>query len=295
MSEPYRGGCACGAVRYKFESYTDAGYCHCNACRAASAAPVSAWARVVGFRVTDGAPRAHAGRHFCADCGTGLYRSVSPPEVTIGSLDAPAAIEPRIHRWIPEQLPWLKLADMLPFADGSDLPPLDERNYVRLPVEPSVGRDSQVSLREVTKQNARAVLFADVTGSQRRFVAPNAVSVAQGALAGDAWYRAVYADDTAVGFVMAAVIEQDELGLPTGGDPNLWRFMIDEHYQGLGFGKRALDLTIAELRSWGGSNIWVGAVPGPGSPYEFYIRAGFVDTGVVDDGEAFLRLAVEPG
>ena len=37
---------------------------------------------------------------------------------------------------------------------------------------------------------------------QKQFVAPNAVSIAQAYFSKEAWFRAIYADDTAIGFVM---------------------------------------------------------------------------------------------
>ena len=34
--------------------------------------------------------------------------------------------------------------------------------------------------------------------------------------------------------------EEDELELPLTGQPYLWRYMVDERYQGLGFGREGL-------------------------------------------------------
>lgn len=96
---------------------------------------------------------------------------------------------------------------------------------------------------------------------------------------------------------MAAVLKEDELGLPLAGDPDLWRFMIDSRYQGLGFGARAFELVLAELESWDGArNIWLSCSPGTGSAYDFYRRYGFVDTSVQAEGEIVMRrpLAAAP-
>jgi diamine N-acetyltransferase len=69
--------------------------------------------------------------------------------------------------------------------------------------------------------------------------------------------------------------------------------MIDSRYQGLGFGRRALDLVIAQLRTWPGTRcIWLSVVPGTGSAYDLYRAAGFEDTGVVSGGERVMRLPV---
>jgi len=77
-----------------------------------------------------------------------------------------------------------------------------------------------------------------------RFVATNAVSLAQAHFHPEAWYRLIHAGATPVGFVML----EDWTALPDRApddwkaDPYvyLWRFMIDQRYQRQGFGARAL-------------------------------------------------------
>lgn len=290
------GGCLCGAVRYRLAAYHDAGYCHCTRCRRFTGAPVAAWAlaRAADLVVEQGAPATHAGRAFCATCGASLYRQAGDDvAVLLGSLDDPAAVAPRIHQCVEQQVPWLRLHDLLPFVEGAALTPPAERRAWRGPADPAVTRASVVSLRPITRDNLGDVLLADVGGHQRRFVATTARSLAQAYLAGDAWHRAIYADGTVVGFVMAQVMKADELGLPLAGDPDLWRFLIDDRYQGLGFGGRALALILDELRAWPGTrSIWLSVVPGTGSAYDLYRRFGFEDTGVVADGEIVMRLRV---
>lgn len=300
------GRCLCGAVRFAGGPAIEAGFCHCATCRRHSGAPVAAWVEVAraDFEITAGEPARYASsergrRAFCRDCGSVLWfeddRAVS---INAGALDDPAAIEPRVHIWVEKQLPWLELDDLLPKFVGGQRPPASERRLLRGPADPAVVRGAALELRPVDKDNLGEVLLLAVTGPQRRFVASNAESIAQGLLDGGAWIRAIYAvastGAVAVGFAMAVVLDDDELGLPMAGGANLWRFMIDRRYQGLGFGSRALDMVIAELSGWPGVDaIWLGAVRGPGSPYDFYIARGFEDTGVGDaDGERILKLAV---
>lgn len=292
------GGCACGAIRYRLEDHDDAGYCHCERCRKTSGGPVAAWAlaRASALRIETGSPAEWQNRWFCSTCGSQLFR-VDGERVWLGlgTLDEANAIEPRIHRCFAEQLRWLRLHDLLPHVDGATLQPIAERLYLRGATNPDITRASAVTLRDITSENVRAVLFADVAANQRRFVAPNSVSLAQAYLAGDVWHRAIYADDTVVGFVMAERLLEDELDLPMKGDPDLWRFMVDDRYQGLGFGGRALELTLAELRTWEGArNIWLSCVRGAGSPYELYRRFGFQDTGKASEGEVVMRLPLQP-
>jgi diamine N-acetyltransferase len=141
-----------------------------------------------------------------------------------------------------------------------------------------------VSLREITKDNLLPVLLLKVAPEQERFVAPNAVSIAQAYFDREtAWFRAIYADDVPVGFLML----EDQ---PDTEHYFLWRFMIDARFQGLGFGARALDLLIDHVRTRPGANeLGTSCVPGQGSPGPFYERLGFVYTGEVSDGELVMR------
>jgi diamine N-acetyltransferase len=59
-----------------------------------------------------------------------------------------------------------------------------------------------VSLHEITANTVREITNLSVSPEQQRFVASNAVSLAQALFSPDAWYRAIYADDTPAGFVM---------------------------------------------------------------------------------------------
>lgn len=145
-------------------------------------------------------------------------------------------------------------------------------------------RESVVTLREVTAETVRAICNLSVQESQRHFVAPNAVSIAEAYFADHAWFRAIYADETPVGFVMLA----DQ---PDKPEYYLWRFMIDGRYQSLGFGKRAMEIVIGHVRSRPGAReLLTSVVPGEGTPQPFYERLGFRATGDWEDGEAVLKL-----
>ncbi len=133
----------------------------------------------------------------------------------------------------------------------------------------------------------RSICKLAVAPSQQHFVASNAVSIAQAYFEREtAWFRAVYADETPVGFLM---LEDD----PTAQEYSLWRFMIDARFQGHGYGRRALELLIAHVRTRpGATELFTSCVPGDGSPCPFYERMGFVYTGEEDDGELVMRLAL---
>jgi len=138
------------------------------------------------------------------------------------------------------------------------------------------------------------VLKLKVGSTQEGFVAPNAVSLAQALFSKEAWYRAIYADDVPAGFVMVydETLREEPPAEPRAG---LWRFMVDERYQGRGIGRAALDQVIAHIRAKGCFSAFeTSYVPGPGCPEPFYLKAGFHHTGRMDGTEVVLELPLAP-
>jgi len=143
-----------------------------------------------------------------------------------------------------------------------------------------------VSLREITRETLWPVLQLEVAPEQRRFVASNAISIAQAHFHPEAaWFRAIYAGETPVGFLML----HDEPGACF-----LWRFMIDHRFQGLGYGRRALERLLDHVRTLpGAAEIRTSCVPGDGTPIPFYEKAGFTLTGEADEeGGELIMVAV---
>ena len=154
-----------------------------------------------------------------------------------------------------------------------------------------------VSLREITADNVLPVVRLSVSDSQKGFVAPNAVSLAQALFAPDAWYRAIYCADEPVGFVM---LEDESLLSPAPAEPEVgvWRFMIDARFQRRGIGRAALQKVIEHVRGKGRfKTLLLSYVPGPGCPEPFYLSLGFRHTGRLDGDEVVLELplAATPG
>ncbi len=151
-----------------------------------------------------------------------------------------------------------------------------------------IAPDAAVSLREVTKDTVRTVIRLKVAPAQEDFVASNAFSIAEAHFSDIAWFRAIYAGETPVGFIMLA----DD---PDKPEYFLWRLMIDAHQQGKGFGRRAVQLLIDHVKTRpGATELLVSYVPGEGSPRDFYLKLGFQDTGRVEESEVVLRLPLSP-
>ena len=150
--------------------------------------------------------------------------------------------------------------------------------------------ESVVHLRMVDRTNVKDVIKLSVSDAQEEFVAPNVHSLAEAYAAERAWVRAIYNADTPVGFLMLS----DDDSQPRY---YLWRFMIDERFQGLGYGAAAMGLLHDYVRSRPrGDEIFVSYVRAEGSPEAFYKGLGYVDTGTVRHGEheAVLDLRTRP-
>jgi diamine N-acetyltransferase len=150
---------------------------------------------------------------------------------------------------------------------------------------------TSVRLREITDENRDAVRALRVRDGQERFVASVAKSFEDAATTPEAepWYRAVYADDEPVGFVMLS------WNVPPGrpgiiGPYFLWRLLIDERFQGRGYGRDALTLVVDLIREDGATELLTSYQPGDGEPWPFYRGFGFEPTGEVDGEEIVLRL-----
>jgi diamine N-acetyltransferase len=149
---------------------------------------------------------------------------------------------------------------------------------------PTITRNSTVSLREVTVETVVTICRLEVSETQKHFVVPNAFSIAQAYFEPKAWFRAIYADETPVGFLM---LHDD----PEEKEYFLWRYMIEARYQKLGFGKRAMDLLLEYVRSRPGAHeLRLSCHPGEDGPEPFYRRYGFALTGKMLGSEAEMRM-----
>ena len=150
----------------------------------------------------------------------------------------------------------------------------------------ALGFEATVSLREITQDTVNSILDLRVTKDQEQFVASNAVSIAQAHFSKDAWFRAIYADETPVGFLMLS----DQ---PDKGEYFLWRFMVDLQHQGKGYGRRALELLIEHVKTRpNAKELFLSHVPGTGSPEGFYRKLNFERTGEKAGEELVMKLTL---
>jgi diamine N-acetyltransferase len=151
-----------------------------------------------------------------------------------------------------------------------------------------------VTLREISGANRESVLGLRVATEQQRFVGSVAQALAEAAEYPEAkpWYRAVYAGDEPVGFVM---LSWDVPPRPPEiiGPWYLWKLLIDHRRQGQGYGAVAVGEVARLIRAAGAAELLTSYVAAEDGPAGFYARLGFVPTGDVDSsGEIVVRLAL---
>lgn len=142
-----------------------------------------------------------------------------------------------------------------------------------------------------TTLNQICALSKTLPPAQRHMVADNVISIAEAHYSPFAWMRAIYADETPIGFIMTHTGSDYEDGIDCPG-VFLWRFMIAYPYQGKGYGKRALEKLILHLKAMGIPYLYTSCGQDEGSPEGFYRKLGFLPTGGHYDHEIELVLRV---
>jgi diamine N-acetyltransferase len=158
----------------------------------------------------------------------------------------------------------------------------DWEAWVNRPTDPP----AEVSLVEITPDDARLWQRVVTHKSQEAFVAPTIASYADALFpehvdgaAVVPWLRGVLADGERVGFVMMAEVTEHH------PDPYLWRLLVGRMHQRRGLGARIIELVVERVRSQGHARLVTSYEVGPGGPAPFYERMGFVPTGNLIDGE----------
>lgn len=143
-----------------------------------------------------------------------------------------------------------------------------------------------ISLREITQENFFACMRLSVRKDQP-FVATNAFSVAESKIFPYWITKAIYYKEEIVGFMMYTKnYEENEL--------YLCRFMIDQKYQGKGYGKDALDkLKEIAMSDENIKKITLSTNPKNENGIKIYEKFGFVDMKYMDDEEEVFTLELK--
>lgn len=137
MTEPYTGGCACGAIRYEVSAEPAMmNDCQCRQCQRDSGSGHGSHLTFVGapvtvtgeasFRMEVGEKGTRKNRAFCPACGNPVYISFPDmPEVFVASaasLDDPARYKPQFVIWTAAGHSWDRLDPALPTFEK--MPPM---------------------------------------------------------------------------------------------------------------------------------------------------------------------------
>jgi len=158
-----------------------------------------------------------------------------------------------------------------------------------------------VELREIRTAEDRAAVLELRRGlGQERFLGSMESHFEDAKAAPDAKPRmwSVHDGEDLVGFVMISDNIEDP-GDDLIGPYYLWRLLIDEAFQGGGYGSATIDAVVEYLRSRPNAEIlWTSCGKGEAGPLPFYLRYGFELVGDVqfdeDDPEHLLRLRLTP-
>ena len=157
-----------------------------------------------------------------------------------------------------------------------------------------------VRLEKISGNNFRDIIGLRVGESQRTFVAPNDISLIEAYIAlahhGQAFPFGIYDDETPVGFCMigfGADDDWEDAPAVAAGNYNLWRLMIDERYQGKGYGRAAMKLImefIAGEPCGPADCCWLSYEPENAAAGKLYASFGFRETGERDGDEVIAAL-----
>lgn len=133
MSEPYKGQCLCGAVKYEVDELNPRmAHCHCSMCRKFHGAAFATYgeAQLAGFRWLQGEADLQAytadngtTRRFCRNCGSSMtFSSINYPDgivdIALGTLDSNLDMSPDAHIFVGSKAGWSEILDDLPQYAG---------------------------------------------------------------------------------------------------------------------------------------------------------------------------------
>lgn len=160
-----------------------------------------------------------------------------------------------------------------------------------------------MELRKIDLNNVWKIVHLSVNEQQKAqdFVASNAESLIEAYAARESGYTALpfglYEDGVPVGFVMLGYgsIGDEEEPSVVSDSYCVWRFMIDEKYQGRGYGRRGMETVLDYIRTFPCGRAgwcWLSYEPENTAAKTLYESFGFRETGETDGDEvvAVLKL-----
>lgn len=158
---------------------------------------------------------------------------------------------------------------------------------------------AEIRLRPITAENWQACADLRVARSQEAFVAPNLHSIAEAQFYPQITTRAIYSGTTMIGFVSYGFHDIADPEDPIlGWTWQIFRFMIDQGYQGRGLGLAAMRATIAAIiaspKHRPGDPLYLTYRPENEAAVRLYARLGFAAIGMGACRRIIARLDLAP-
>ena len=146
-----------------------------------------------------------------------------------------------------------------------------------------------ITLRDITGDNYFQVLELKISPEQEaaKFVAPVVRSLA------DAWYyrdegitypKAIYAKDDLVGFIMYDLDPEEQQVF-------IWRFLIDQRYQGKGYGRQTIEAVVEMAKEQAQmTKVVADYVDGNEPMKKILLDLGFEETGFDQDSKEHIMV-----
>ncbi len=150
-----------------------------------------------------------------------------------------------------------------------------------------------IRFEKITEDNYSECIKLDPGEKGRKYVAPNVNSLAIAYVCKEnnvctPMPFAIYNDEVMVGFILMSSLKKEQDNDVEEDSYDIWRFMVDQKYQGEGYGREALMRAIEFIKSFphGPANTLVlSYLPDNEVGSSLYDSVGFKATGEIEDGE----------
>ncbi|VEU80459.1 GNAT family N-acetyltransferase [Haploplasma axanthum] len=147
-----------------------------------------------------------------------------------------------------------------------------------------------IEIKEITEDNYERVIKLEVNDDQKKYVAPNVKSLADCYVYrnnNDVFPFAIYNDEEIIGFIMFYTEDEEK-------EITIWRIMIDKEYQGMGYGKRALEIALEYINDKTiYEKVYIDYVVGNEIAMRLYERLGFKFDKTNEYNEVVMKYIIE--
>jgi diamine N-acetyltransferase len=144
-----------------------------------------------------------------------------------------------------------------------------------------------ISIKDIDESNWLECINLKVAEKQEDFISTNLYTIAQSKFEKEIKLLGIFKDEVMIGFA-AYILDKD-------GDMNLYKLMMDEQYQGKGYGKEALKLLMELIKIEAIKNeIWLSLHPDNKAAIKLYSDYGFNQeiVGLEAEDEIFFRYVI---